>query len=149
MRMIDFARTRNFNIKDLLEYELSSTSFFLSKDGFLRKSQKSDLLTQVKKRVHCPSIVRVEEGKYQMIIIDFMSFARKVPIKRLNLKIFSGFVANLWSSFNSLSRDCTRIDIVFFLYKDDNIKAGERSRRGGSLSNFSCSAKSAITCWYW
>ena len=41
MRMIDFARTRNFDIKDLLEYELSSTSFFLSKDGFLRKPQKS------------------------------------------------------------------------------------------------------------
>ena len=53
MRMIDFARTRNFDITDLLEYELSSTSFFLSKDGFLRKPQKSDLLTRIKKRIHC------------------------------------------------------------------------------------------------
>ena len=49
MGMIDFARTRNFDIKDLLEYESSSTSFFLSKDGFLRKLQKSGVLTQIKK----------------------------------------------------------------------------------------------------
>ena len=69
-----------------------------------------------------------------MIIIDFTSFPRKVPIKKLNLKTFSDLVANLWSSFNSLSRDCTRIDIVFDLYKDDSIKACERSRRRGSLS---------------
>ena len=70
----------------------------------------------------------VEEGKYQRIIIDFLSFARKFPIKKLNLKTFSDLVANLCSTFNSHSRDCTRIDIVFDLYKDDSIKAGERSR---------------------
>ena len=37
MRNADYARLRGFNIENLLQYEL--TSFFLTKDGFLRKSQ--------------------------------------------------------------------------------------------------------------
>ena len=35
MRNVDYARLRNFDIKNLLRYEITSTSLFLTKDGFM------------------------------------------------------------------------------------------------------------------
>ena len=49
MRNVDYARLRGFNIENILQYELTPTSFFLTKYGFLRKSQKSQLATEIKK----------------------------------------------------------------------------------------------------
>ena len=43
VRHIDFARLCMYNIRRLLQFEITSTSFFLTKDGYLRKSQKSQL----------------------------------------------------------------------------------------------------------
>jgi len=40
MRHIDIARMRNYDISYLLQHEITSTSFFLTKDDMLRKSQK-------------------------------------------------------------------------------------------------------------
>ena len=36
---------------------------------------------------------------------------------------------NLWSIFESLSSNCSRIDIIFDLYHDSSIKGSERDRR--------------------
>ena len=49
MRNIDYARLRNYNIANLLKYEMTSTFFYLTKDDFLRKPTKSELTTEVKK----------------------------------------------------------------------------------------------------
>ena len=49
MRYIDYARIKNYATKNLLHYELTTTSFFLTKDGHLRKPRKSDLATELKK----------------------------------------------------------------------------------------------------
>ena len=35
LRKVDFARLRKYDIKHLLTYEISSTSFYLTKDGYL------------------------------------------------------------------------------------------------------------------
>ena len=48
-RNIDYARLRNYNIANLLKYEMTSTFFYLTKDDFLRKPTKSELTTEVKK----------------------------------------------------------------------------------------------------
>ena len=80
MRNVDYCRVRSYNIRTLLRYELTSTSFFLVKDGFPRKPDKADLASEVKKFVECPTKVSSNEAN-QMIIIDFVGYARKVPIK--------------------------------------------------------------------
>ena len=48
---------------------------------------------------------------------------------RLKLEEFYELMKNLRSTFWSLSATCTRIDIVFDLYKETNIKSHERDRR--------------------
>ena len=50
IRNIDYSRERNYSISDLLCYELTSTSFFLTQDGFLRKSPKSELAREIEKK---------------------------------------------------------------------------------------------------
>ena len=43
MRNIDIARIRHYDLKELLQYEITSTSFYLTKKGHLRKSPKFEL----------------------------------------------------------------------------------------------------------
>ena len=117
MRYIDYARLRNYDIKNLLQYELTTTSFSLTKEGYLRKPQKSDLSTELKRLLsgRCLASLPAVVDK-RMLIIDFMAYARKVPVKKANLKTFLDFLEHLWSTFTDLSKGCTRIDIIFDLY---------------------------------
>ena len=48
LRMIDYSRLRSLDIADLLKHEIVSTSFYLTKDGELRKSLKSELARELK-----------------------------------------------------------------------------------------------------
>ena len=63
------------------------------------------------------------------IIIDFMAYARKVPIKKQNLKTYNDFFTCLWKTFISLSETCNRVDIVFDVYNEQSIKGSDRRRR--------------------
>ena len=129
MRQIDIARTRSYDLKKLLQHELTSTSLYLTKDGFLRKSPKSEL-AQVLKH-HVPVIpTEVPSGDMQTaLIIDFMAYCRKVPIKKLLLKTYADLAKHLWTTFQCIFPLSQRIDIIFDLYLDKTIKQGERSRR--------------------
>ena len=48
LRIVEIARMRSFDLHSLLCKEITTTSFFLLKDGFLRKPQKSDFAREVK-----------------------------------------------------------------------------------------------------
>ena len=127
---IDYARLRNYSISDLLCYELTSTSFFLTQDdGYLRKSEKSELTREIEKRLETPPSLDVPKGKMpSMVAVDFMAYARKIPVAKLKLKTFDEFVMHLWQTFCFLSRNCSRMDIIFDLYLDQNIKEYECDR---------------------
>ena len=45
LRIADIAKARCYNIKVLLSYEVTSTAFFLTKDGFLRAASNKSLET--------------------------------------------------------------------------------------------------------
>ena len=79
MRYIDYARIKSYDIKNLLHYELTTTSFFLTKDSHLRKPRKSDLAAELKKLFEgtCPQSPPATAHE-RMMIIDFMGYARKV-----------------------------------------------------------------------
>ena len=54
MLQVDIVRTRGYDLRQLLRHELISTSLYLTKDGLLRKSSKSER-AQVLKH-HVPDI---------------------------------------------------------------------------------------------
>ena len=101
IRNIDYARLRNYSISDLLCYELTSTSFFLTQDdGYLRKSEKLELTREIEKKLETPPSFDVPKGNTpSMVAIDFMAYARKIPVAKLKLKTLGEFVMHLWQTF--------------------------------------------------
>ena len=117
-------------MKDLLKYELTSTSFYPTKNGYLRKPDKTDLGSQLKKILENEVIANLPSlTGHSMAIIDFMGSARKIPTKKLKLKRFSDLSSFLWTGFAEFSKNCSRLDIIFDLYRQRSIKATERDRR--------------------
>ena len=130
IRNIDYARLRNYSISDLLCYELTSTSFFITQDdGYLQKSEKSELTREIEKKLETPPSLDVPKGNTPSIVaIDFMAYARRIHVAKLKLKTFGEFVMHLWQTFwFSFSRNCSRMDIIFDLYLDQSIKEYDRN----------------------
>ena len=101
-----------------------------------KKSQLSTALMKPLKEKYLAETPPTEEE--QIIVIDFMGYARKVPLTKLKLKTFYDLAKNFGSTFQSLFATCTRIDIVFDLYKERCIKSHEGDRRSdgkGILTN--------------
>ena len=122
MRYIDYAKIRNYDIKNLLHYELT-TSFFLTKDGYLRKPRKSDLATKLRK---------LYEERCSQSLPATLHKQMRANLKA-NLKTFFDLCSHLWSTFMQLSKDSTGIGIIFDLYHDKIIKGIECSLRARSL----------------
>ena len=116
---IDYARLRNCSVCDLLCCQLTSTSFLLTQDGYLRKSPKSELAREIEKRLEAPPSLEVpKDSKLSMVAIDFMAYGRKIPVSKLKLKTFGDFVRYLWQTLCYIPRNSGRIDIIFDLYLD-------------------------------
>ena len=83
LRHIDYARLRDFDLKILMGYEISPTCFHLKKGGQIRKPNKSKLITELKSMItkHIPTHLP-PTNHHRNVIIDFMAYARKVPIKK-------------------------------------------------------------------
>ena len=85
---VDIARTRKYNIHKLLSFEICETSFFLTKDGYISKKNKSELTRELENMVkYVPCVSRCPENPEtlcEVTIIDFMAYARKVPIKNFH-----------------------------------------------------------------
>ena len=64
-----------------------------------------------------------------MIKVDFIAYARKVPVKKAKLKTYGDLEKPLWNTFNKLVSDYARIDIIFDLSIIYSIKETERNRR--------------------
>ena len=119
---------RKHDVKHLLTYELSSTLFCLTKDGYLRKSKKSQLENELMKPLKEKYLAEIPPAEEERVtFIDFMGYARKVPV----------LVKNLGSTFRPLSATCTRMDIVFDLSKEKSVKSYERHRRSNGKCNVS------------
>ena len=131
LRHIEYARLRNYNISELLSYELTTVPLYLTKDGFLRKSPKSELTRLIEKKVDIPKVIEIPISTIRNVVtmIDFMAYARKVPVKKANLRTYEDFIKNLWNTFTHIAKNSNRIDIIFDLYLEGSIKQNERDRR--------------------
>ena len=131
---VEYARHRGFTVEELLLHEIASSAFFLvDKDGFLRKSTKSQLGSELLKL--CPQINPKEQEttpSTNAYIIDFMALVRKVPLKKLEppVKTFHDLAVALTAMITNTASNCEEIHIVFDTYKEDRFKNVERKRRG-------------------
>ena len=134
-RTIDIARVRGYCVRTLLSYEITSTSLFLTKDGFLRKSTKSELLELVRTQQIQDSEFK-PAPKQRVVIVDFMAEARKIESwrKKGKVKTFGDAVIEIWKSCTKMIEQCNRIDFVFDLYLINSIKSSERQRRSAKES---------------
>ena len=55
-----------------------------------------------------------------------MAYARKLSIKKQNLKTYNDFFISLWSTFSFLFKSRNQLDIVFDVYREKTIKESER-----------------------
>ena len=118
---------RNFDVIELLKYELTSTSFFLTANGYLKKPDKAKFAVELQSKLTVKPTN--EMPSTYMTIIDFMAFVRKVPINKLNLTTFGEFATTLWQIILATGSKSSRIDITFDIYQPNSIKDLERERR--------------------
>ena len=127
LKYIDYARLQNYDISQMLSYELSAMCLHLTEDNCIRKSNKSELLSRLREDKLEKQSPKVSERNYRsMIVIDIMANARRVPVKKSQIN----YNTNL-----CLSRNCDRVDIVLELYLEKSIKQSERGRRKKSTAS--------------
>ena len=86
MGNIDCTRLCDYSLINVLKYEITSTSFYLTKDGFLHKHKKLELANVIKepfKNVYlkCDCVT-----KNAMVVVDIMAYAKKVPAKKSQIE---------------------------------------------------------------
>ena len=88
-------------------YEISPICFFLTKGGLIRKANKSELITELKSKITKNIPTHLPPTNHpRNVIMDFMAYARKVPIKMQNLKTYNNFFISLWSTISFLFKSC-------------------------------------------
>ena len=104
LRMIDYSRLCNLDIANLLKHETVSTSFYLTKDGKLQKSPKTELARELKNLLEkpCPTEIPYSDLK-SVVVIDFMVYAQKIPTKKMMLATYEKFFKALWRTFSTFS----------------------------------------------
>ena len=75
----------------------------------LKKPEKSTLAREVISRL--PKESQNVKCEAEMVVFDFMSFIRKLPFKKLNLKTYGELAAALIDRITSSAADSSRIDI--------------------------------------
>ena len=64
-----------------------------------------------------------------MSVFEFMGHCRKVPIKTLKMKTYEDLFNHLWGMLKYVSKDSSRIDMMFDNYFEQSVKLQERDRR--------------------
>ena len=117
LRIIDYSRLRNLDVSEILKYEIVTTSFYLTKDGELRKLPKSELQRELKEHLTKPHPIEVQESDLSTaVLINFMAYTRKIPQKRMRLSTYEDYFNALWKMLSRISKESIRIDIVFDVY---------------------------------
>ncbi|KAG1688949.1 hypothetical protein GQR58_007914 [Nymphon striatum] len=134
IRYIDYARKRRYSMLELLKYELTSTSQFLTtecKDGI--KWKKPDKTSLARELVsHLPQETRNVKSDAQMTIMNFMALVRKLPMKKMGLHTFGELAESLSNRILATGSVSTRIDIIFYVYQKSSIKQIEQAQRSSS-----------------
>ena len=88
---------------------------FLTKDEYLRKPEKSELLKCIRVNTEDIGFIKSLPSQPSLTVIDFMSYARRYPVKTMKLKTFVDFAKIICKRFLILGENSFRIDVVFDL----------------------------------
>ena len=132
-RLLIVTKARDVNLKDVLEYELSSVPYALAySDGTICKNVKSELLVELETNVETlPTLPSDKEHLPTAHIIDALAMVQMV--KCSGAKTFGELADEYYNIVSAPHGDsrCNRVDLVLDRYDNPkSIKAGERKRRG-------------------
>ena len=118
-RLIIAAKTRAIDLKIVFSHKLSPVPFALShKDGSLRKSEKSVLMSILVERVHVflQLLVPSEGDVPRAVMIDGMAFIQK--LRSGGAVNFGDLCMWYYCQLVNAFRRCKRVDVVFDYYRD-------------------------------
>ena len=127
-RAIEIARARGWSMRELLEYDLSTSSNLFDKQGLMSKSTKSGLMNEMEKN-HLKGNEVLENCCDMQVayIADVMASARKIKTKEFTT--FDDFSRAIVEYIHCSAKNASRIDFVFDSYLDMSIKDSERKTR--------------------
>ena len=111
-------------LEDVFWRRRRKTSSRRLQDVFIKMNVCRDLSQHSAKNIR-----QKENDSKEVTVINFMAYWRKIPLKTLQLKLFQESAKHLLDIFLSISWHSQRVDIIFDVYEEDNIKAFERNRR--------------------
>ena len=133
-RLLVVAKQREVNLREVLSYELSTVPVAIAhRDGSLRKTTKSSLMSVLEKNVTAlPSLPL--SFVPTACVIDAMALIQ--VIKSATSATFGEMAEQYCLHITrTLSQNtCTRVDMVFDQYRQHSIKQGERQKRGETSS---------------
>ena len=75
---------------------------------------KSQLARAIGELLEEPTIKEVPINEVKScVLLNFMTYARKVPVNTDHVQCFGDFAKHIWNTFTRLSDNSKRIDIVF------------------------------------
>ena len=113
-RIIEIARARSYDVRKLLESELTDKPYFLTPDGkYLSKGKKSELQKLLKTRTLSISADAAEVYKdpsNSIVLFDFMAEARKIASRRttFNLKTYGDAMNDMWINMFAIGKHARR-----------------------------------------
>ena len=127
-KMILIAQTRKFDIKEVLAHRLGPIPWALATpEGTLCKTAKSSLPNRLRKNLKPVEAIPEESA----CIIDGMALVQKLDANHMSFGEVSTMLLNMVLREGA---SCKRIDVVFYVYREQSIKNAERIRRGSSSS---------------
>ena len=128
-KILDLAQVRKYDTKELFKYDLIKFSYLFDEEGLLTRPQKSLLTKELEKVLSQDDYGSPLEWDdcHTSYIVDVMAYVRKVKMKPL--KTFGEFCDVFLTSILNISKNASRIDMVFDTYIEGSVKDSERLRR--------------------
>ena len=130
------AQSRDINLKDVLNYKLSTLPYSLAQsDGSLRNTSKIVLLSELESMVNVQAKLPPPiQGMTTVHVIDVMAMVQMLQTG--GASNFGELAAGHYDLIVApLGRNgCIRVDVVFDSYTSKSIKAGERAKLGQSTA---------------
>ena len=128
-RSIEVARARVRNMEELLQYDVSPTSYLFDQEGLMTKPQKSTLIQDLEANLTSDDerVPTKDSDLQTAFIADVMANIRK--IKTNDIQTFGEFCEQFLDYISVVGRGQDRLDLVFDSYVEGSIKDSERNRR--------------------
>ncbi len=129
-RIVDVAKERNYDMKQLLQYDLTQSSTLFDKNGFMTKTAKSTLCTEMEKNLKPEDYSSPAEWTWELkttYVVDVMGHTHRVTSMRY--KTFGQYVSAYLTQLAKLCPNADSIHMVFDTYIEGSVKGSERARR--------------------